>query len=340
MQVRAIAMAQAARGDDVTVITATPGDPVQDPGVDVIRFDAHLPFETPVHPFGIRLIREALERLQPDVVHVHSGVVSPFAWMGIASAASWPTVVTVHSMWGSAQQQVFKRVLRREHAFVLTSVSTVAAQAVQRATSRPVLVTPNAIDAAPWRAPERVAHEGVHIVAALRFAPRKRVVQLMHMLAAVRKRLPADVQLRATIAGDGPLMSRARRIAIEEHLDWVHLVGRVPRTELPNLYAGADIFVQPTLAESFGLAAREARAAGLVVVGRAGSGLSEFVFDGLNGVLAADDAGMVDALVRLVQNPALVERMHEYNRMSPPMQTWTHALERMDVAYSAARSAR
>jgi len=339
VQVRAIAMAQAARGDEVTVITATPGEQVHDPGVDVIRFDAHLPFETPVHPQGVRLIREAIERIQPDVVHVHAGVISPFAWMGIEAAKAWPTVVTVHSMWGPLQQQVFKRVLQRGHRFVLTSVSTVAAQAVQRATAHPVLVTPNAIDASPWREPSAIAHEGVHIVAALRFAPRKRVLQMLHMLAALRKRLPEGTIIRATIAGDGPLMSRARRIAIDEGLDWVHLVGRVPRTELPNLYAGADIFIQPTLAESFGLAALEARASGLVVVGRAGSGLSEFVFDGLNGFLAKDDPGMIDALARLVHDPVLLQRMREYNRMSPPMQTWTHALERLDVAYAAARAA-
>lgn len=340
VQVRSIAMQQAARGDEVTVITATPGDSAPDPGVDVMRLDGHMPFETPVHPRGVPLIREALERIQPDVVHIHAGVVSPFAWMGIAAAQGRPTVVTVHSMWGALQQQAFKLALRREHDFVLTSVSTVAAQAVQRATAMPVLVTPNAIDAAPWRELAPVPHEGVHIVAALRFAPRKRAVQLVRILAEARKLMPADLAVRATIAGDGPMLARARRLVIEEGLDWVHLVGRVPRVELPALYAGADVFVQPTLAESFGLAALEARSAGLAVVGRVGSGLSEFVLDGLNGLLAKDDAEMTQAIARLVREPALLQRLREYNRMSPPMHTWAHALECMDVAYAAARSQR
>lgn len=335
---RAIAMAQRDRGDEVTVITATPGDFPSDPGIDVIRLDARLPFETPMHPRGVPLMREQLRRLQPDVVHVHAGVVSPLAWMGIAAAKDRPMVVTVHSMWGPLQQQAFRLALRGERKFVLTAVSAVAAQVVQSVASMPVLITPNAIDMTPWRAIEPVPHEGVHIVAALRFAPRKRAVDLLHILRDARTLMPASAQVRATIAGDGPRMSRMRATVMDEGLDWIELPGRVPREHLPSLYASADVFVQPTRAESFGLAALEARAAGLAVVGRAGSGLGEFVIDGLNGFLCDDDAAMSTAIARLVREPALLHRLVGFNRMSPPTHTWAHALESVDVAYVEARS--
>lgn len=340
VQVRALAMAQRDRGDEVHVITATPGSSTPDPGINVIRLDAHLPFETPIHPLGVQLIRRHLRGLAPDVVHIHAGVVSPFAWMGIAAARGLPTVVTVHSMWGRLQQRAFRAVLRRDLGFVLTSVSTVAAQAVQNAASMPVLVTPNAIDTTMWRPIEHLPHEGLHIVAALRFAPRKRSLELLHMLRDLRAKVPAHIPMRATVAGDGPHMAHMRRLLVDEGLDWVHLPGRVPREELPALYASADVFVQPTLAESFGLAALEARSAGLVVVGRAGSGLSEFVMDGLNGFLCADDAGMVEAMRRLATEPTLLHRLADFNRMSPPNQTWAHALEMIDVAYEQARRPR
>ncbi len=340
VQVRSIASAQHARGDEVAVITATPGGAFEPDGIEVVRLDAHLPFETPIHPRGLTLIREQLRRLQPDVVHIHAGVISPFAWMGIAASRDWPTVVTVHSMWTPLQQQAFRLALRGEHHFVLTSVSTVAAQSVQKGTSLPVLVTPNAIDAAPWRAVAPVPHQGVHIVAALRFAPRKRAVQLVSILREARRMMPVEASVRATIAGDGPLLNRARRQIIEDGIDWVELVGRLPRPELPALYASADIFVQPTAAESFGLAALEARAAGLAVVGRTGSGLSEFVLDGLNGYLRDDDKGLAQALAKLVAEPAVLQRFREYNRMSPPMHSWAHAMEALDIAYAAARERR
>lgn len=338
VQVRAIAMAQRDRGDEVTVITATPGEFPTDAGIDVVRLDAHLPFETPVHPRGVSLIRAQLRRIQPDVVHVHAGVVSPLAWMGIAAAQDWPTVVTVHSMWGPLQQQAFRLVLRGDRKFVLTAVSAVAAQAVQSAASMPVLITPNAIDMAPWRAHAPIPHDGVHIVAALRFAPRKRAVDLLRILRDARSLMPESAHVRATIAGDGPLMSRMRATVMDQGLDWIELPGRVPREQLPALYASADVFVQPTRAESFGLAALEARASGLAIVGRSGSGLSEFVVEGLNGFLCDDDAAMSASIARLVREPALLHRLTGLNRMSPPTQTWAHALESVDVAYAEARS--
>lgn len=337
VQVRATAMAHAARGNVVSVITATPGASETDPGVDVIRLDANLPFETPVHPRGIQLIRDALQRIQPDVVHIHAGVVSPFAWMGIAAARGLPTVVTVHSMWGPIAQRGFATLARLEPSFVIAAVSTVAADAISQAIDTEVLVTPNAIDPTPWRQHTPIAHDGVHIVGTLRFAPRKRVMSLLRSLRDARRWVSDDVRMTATIAGDGPLMARARKFVIAEGMDWVSLPGRMTRDELARLYASADVFVQPTVRESFGLAALEARAAGLPVIGHAGSGLSEFVTDNVNGLLVHGDAGMSAAIRRLVTDDALRQRFAAYNREHAVIHTWEHALRQLDMAFAAAK---
>lgn len=340
VQVRATALAQAARGDDVTVITATPGDAVTDDGITVVRLDAGLPFDTPIHPKGVQLIRGWLERIQPDLVHVHAGVVSPFAWMGVRAARGLPTVVTVHSIWGPLAQRGFATVVRSEPDFVVTAVSRVAADIVSNAIGVDVRVTPNAIDPTPWRQVAPVEHADVHIVATLRFAPRKRVMALLHALRDARRWIPAQTRLRATVVGDGPLLRQARRFVASEGIDWVTLPGRLSREELASLYAGADVFVQPTIRESFGLAALEARAAGLPVIGYAGSGLSEFVADGVNGLLVTGDAGMSAAIRRLVTDDAMRHRFAAYNREHPVIHTWQHAMIAIDQAYTAAIDAR
>lgn len=338
MQVRATALAQRDRGDHVTIITATPGTSEPDPGVDVVRLAANLPFETPVHPRGIQLIRAALQEIRPDVVHIHAGGVSPFAWMGIIAARGLPTVVTVHSMWGAIAQRSFAPLARTEQPFVTTAVSTVAARAVASTIDDDVLVTPNAIDPAPWRASAPIAHDGIHIVGTLRFAPRKRVMSLLQSLRDARRWVSPDIRMKATIAGDGPLMGRARNFVISHSLDWIDLPGRVSRDELATLYASADIFVQPTVHESFGLAALEARAAGLPVIGFAGSGLTEFITDNVNGLLIHGNAGMSAAIRRLVSDDDLRLRFARYNREQPVMHTWEHTLRELDTAYAAAQT--
>lgn len=337
VQVRGIATEQARRGHDVAVVTATPGADVTDPGVSVVRLSADLPFETPVHPRGVRLIRESLQAWQPDVVHVHAGVVSPFAWMGILAARGIPTVVTVHSMWGPVAQRGFATAVRGEREFVISAVSRVAAEAISRALDEEVLVTPNAIDPTPWLRGEPPPHADVHVVGTLRFAPRKRVMALLRSLRDARRWVPSEIPMRATIAGDGPLLAQAQRFVAQERLDWITLPGRLTRDELATVYRDADVFVQPTVRESFGLAALEARAAGLPVIGYAGSGISEFITDGVNGLLVHGDAAMSAAIRRLVVDPALRTRLATFNRDQPIVHSWDHALRAVDAAYEVAR---
>ncbi|MEY2989758.1 MAG: hypothetical protein RLZZ163_674, partial [Actinomycetota bacterium] len=106
-QVLGLAERQIATGHDVMVLTATPGSTRERSGSDrvgsvpVERIAARMPFDLPVHPNTRNNVLRVLRARRVDVVHVHAGAASPFAWGGIRAArqARIPTVVTVHSMW-------------------------------------------------------------------------------------------------------------------------------------------------------------------------------------------------------------------------------------------------
>jgi glycosyltransferase involved in cell wall biosynthesis len=118
--------------------------------------------------------------------------------------------------------------------------------------------------------------------------------------------------------------------------DWVELPGRVDRDRLRATYRAADLYVAPARLESFGIAALEARAAGLPVVARADSGVREFVTDGVEGLLAPDDRAMVDAMARLATDTFLRQRISAYNHANPPMQDWPYVVRRADEEYARA----
>ncbi len=81
-------------------------------------------------------------------------------------------------------------------------------------------------------------------------------------------------------------------------------------------YPGADIFVFPTLAEGYGLAALEAMAHGLAVVASRIGALPEIVAEGESGFLVSPgkSQALADRLRDLIDNPRLCREMGEAGR--------------------------
>lgn len=356
VQVTELSRRQAATGLDVTVFTATPGEQVRNgvevlDGVTVNRVTARMPFDMPVHPRTTAHLVPLLEELEPDIVQVHLGVVSPFAWGGIRSAVrvGLPTLVTVHCVWGQAAKASYgfadHLVKWSESGVQLSAVSTVAAERIEAASDHPVtvLVVPNGVDPRDWNArgrhiptPEQAAAAPVRFVAAMRLAPRKRATPLLRMFLAARE-LAAGREMTLHIAGDGPHRARLQRW-IDSHglADVVTLTGRLSRPDLQQLYLDSDVFIQPSIKESFGLAALEARATGLPIVARSQTGLTEFVNSGVEGLLADDDPGMAKAIARLAVDDELRIQMQRHNTDVPPEQVWSNVLETVSAAYGTA----
>ncbi len=359
-QVRALAVRQAAAGHDVHVVTATPGTSVRRgtetlDGVVVHRATATMPADLPVHPRVNRVIRELLaeggDAAGADAVHVHGGVVSPFAYPGarVARQLGLPTVATIHGVWGG----VFSPAVRfadlvtgwTRWGVVLTAVSDAAADPIRRIVGPavPVTLIPNGIDVERWRMPHVAGDpDEVRLVAVMRLAPRKRAMPLVSMVEEASRFLPDGRRLRLTIVGDGPVTAQVRR-RIERHgLAYgscvVDLAGRLTPDEVRATLAASDAFVAPARLESFGIAALEARTAGLPVLAYAATGISTFVHHEREGLLAADDRAMVDAIARIASDDELRERIARHNRETEPEQAWPHVLEVVEAAYADARA--
>lgn len=362
-QVGHLAAQQAAAGHDVDVITTTPAAPgergvstaVVD-GVTVHRIAARIPGGWPIHPRSTAHVtgrlQEAIARGErPDVVHLHMGVLAPTVQGALrpVTRLGLPAVLTVHSVWGGAW-----RLFAAADAVAGWSRWPVRWSAVSEMTAEPlrrllrsagapddVTILPNGLDLSSWRVPrtERAARpEGpaVHVVAAARFAPRKRILPLLAATADAVSRLP-DAALFVTLAGDGPQRPAARRF-VEEHglRDLVSLPGRLNSTELKRLYARADVFAAPSPEEAFGIAALEAQAAGLAVIAHTESGVAERVTDGDTGLLVPDDGALATALVRLASEPGLLDGLLARAATPPSGVDWPEVLAVTERAYHEA----
>jgi glycosyltransferase involved in cell wall biosynthesis len=123
---------------------------------------------------------------------------------------------------------------------------------------------------------------------------------LLRVLRQVRAQVPPEVRVSAVIVGDGPRMNAARRFTSSHGMSgWVSFTGHLPRPHISQHLEQADVYVAPATLESFGIAALEAAATGLPVVGRTGTGLSDFVEHGVTGLLLSDDKAVAVALADL-----------------------------------------
>ena len=349
MQVRDLAVRQRAAGHETTVVTQTPQELWSHPADADPHYVERVP--SPVSQRAIRPILTGftapgwltLDRY--DVVHVHASLISPFAMLSARAAvrAGIPTVVTVHSLWsrtGPTPDLAWGAVGHRRWPVVWSAVSRSAAEPVSKTLGgAAVAVLPNGIDATGWEIAPAPRDAGtITITSVMRLSRRKRPLPLLHMLRRLRARVPSTTRLRAVIIGDGPL--RATMLDYLEAHDmasWVSLPGRLERPDIRLVFSQSDLYVAPAELESFGIAALEARSAGLPVVASRHGGVGEFIADGTEGFLVGSDSEMVQALAALVSDRRSRETIAAHNRAVPPSVGWTSVLHRADVLYAAAQ---
>lgn len=131
----------------------------------------------------------------------------------------------------------------------------------------------------------------------------------MRVLGAVIERQPA-LRVQFTIAGDGDRRAALEAMARPPNLE-VRFLGAVPYDALPEVYAGADAFVMPSLGDTWGLVVNEAMASGLPVLGSEQTqSVLELVGDGESGWRfdAGDPASVRLAVERCLSAP--IARWH------------------------------
>jgi len=129
------------------------------------------------------------------------------------------------------------------------------------------------------------------------------------------ERVTRVVPSRLVMIGDGPDRSRAEAFCRERHLrDDVFFLGNVPNLE--EIVGASDLFLLPSEAESFGMAALEAMASEVPVIATRAGGLPEVITEGESGFLfpVGDVDSMAARAIEILSNPEMQKRMGRKGR--------------------------
>jgi glycosyltransferase involved in cell wall biosynthesis len=141
---------------------------------------------------------------------------------------------------------------------------------------------------------------------------------LIHLVTAMPEVLAAVPDARLLVVGDPAdteYVAQAKAIAEQSGIaSRVLWAGR--RDDVAEILTALDLFVLPSLEESFPLAILEAMAAGLPVVATTVGGIPECVEPGVTGTLVppTDSHALAEAIVRLLRQPGLRQQFGEAAR--------------------------
>jgi len=122
---------------------------------------------------------------------------------------------------------------------------------------------------------------------------------------------------RVLIVGDGEQRAELESYAATHQLgDCVTWVGRVDYDQISSYFHRADVFLLPTLEDTWGVVVLEAMLFGKPVLCSTGAGTSELIENGRNGyVFAPDDApGLAEIMSKFIVQPDLANRMGEQSK--------------------------
>jgi N-acetyl-alpha-D-glucosaminyl L-malate synthase BshA len=291
----------AARGHDIHFISYAP--PIRmntnDPRIHYheVEVASYPLFDHP--PYTLALATKMMEVFEAeclDLLHVHYAIphsVSALLARSMAAPRRLPFVTTLHgtdiTLVGSNRSYLPITRFSIEQSDGVTAISKyLLNQTVKEfEIKRPIEVIPNFVNCDMYtRAPNEAlraewAPNGEPVLMHLsNFRPVKRVTDVVEIFALVREKMPAKLVL----IGDGPDRGSAEYLVRKKRLQKdVLFLGK--QNNVYEKLASADLFLMPSLLESFGLAALEAMACEVPVIATNVGGVPEVVEHGVDGYL-------------------------------------------------------
>lgn len=149
-----------------------------------------------------------------------------------------------------------------------------------------------------------------------RLAAEKNLGLLVDAFQAMRA---VDPRLKLVLVGDGP-----QRAELQQRCLGAWFAGSQTGRALSRHYASADVFLFPSLTETYGNVTPEALASGLAVLAFEHAAASELIRSGHNGLLAplGDAGAFVRRAVDMAANPALCQQLAQQARASVITRDW------------------
>lgn len=273
-------------------------------------------------PIDVYLLSRAVGKLNPDIVHVH-GTYYPYSLFAASIAEKYPTLLTIHGLMQtevhltSFPYNLFKWMFCYLEKLALQRVKYVLVCSIAMKdvlsgmTNAKIYVNPNGIDLDGLQSIPAMAitHSSPSILFVGVLEKIKGVDVLLKALPLIKQTIP-DIQLY--ILGKGSqeteLKKMVRNLRLEDN---VKFMGYVSGTKKFSFYKSVDLFVLPSVYETFGIVLLEAMACGKAIVASRVGGIPAIVDDGMTGLLfeSGNENDLAKKVICLLQDTEQREKL-------------------------------
>ncbi len=281
---------------------------------------------------------------RPDIVHIATE--GPLGWSALSAARKLniPVSTDFHTNFHSYSQHYGVGLLKKPIAAYLRHFHNKAACTMVPTTSlqqqlefegyKNVLVVSRGVDAELFHPSKRSAElraswsvdETIPVVMLVsRLAPEKNLHVVIQAFDQMRKICPLA---RLVMVGDGPA-----RAELEKQHPHVIFAGMQTGEPLAQHYASGDIFLYPSLTETYGNVTVEAMASGLATVAYDYAAARQHIQHETNGLLVpfADTDAFVKMSTALISDMDRVQRLRLAARQTVESLTWEHIMSEMEA---------
>lgn len=163
--------------------------------------------------------------------------------------------------------------------------------------------------------------------------PKKNTRGVLQAYSGYVAREGTDVKLLMVDYDTAALKEMLEEIGDPELFDQIVIRDYVNNADLPALYAQSELFLYPSLRESFGIPIIEAMAAGTPVISSTTSSMPEIAGQAAILVDPFKPEAITEAMIRILKEPGLREKMIGAGRRQAQQFSWSSAAKKMTEIY-------
>jgi glycosyltransferase involved in cell wall biosynthesis len=294
---------------------------------------------------------------RPDVVHVATE--GPLGWSAVATARAMglPVTSSFHTNFDSYSQHYRLGLLKTaidgylRHLHNRTQATLVPTQAMLQALQsrgyRRLGILPRGVALAQFSPARRsealrsswgVQPDDLVVLHVGRLAREKNMENVLAAFAAIRQQVP---RARLVLVGDGPL-----RATLGASCPQAIFTGNLSGVNLAEAYASGDLFVFPSLTETYGNVVPEALASGMAVVSYHRASAAQIITHGHNGLLVPEpdpqmrashgtDPAFVASAAALAQDAHRLNALRQHAPGSVGHLAWSNVIESFEATLRA-----